>query len=80
MAFLIPSGVFVFFESVFKVTEPGDLLVTSSGPEARQREGALEVSVFLIFRPMVSNNHLTPQILLLIQFYTTSETVKGPNN
>ena len=33
---------------MFKVTEPGDLLETSRGPEARQREEALEVSVFLI--------------------------------
>ena len=38
----------VFFKTVQKVNESYDLLETSRGPEARQREGALEVSVFLI--------------------------------
>ena len=37
-----------FFKTVLKVNELYDLVETSRGPEARQREGALEVSVFLI--------------------------------
>ena len=47
-----PHGLFIKkkkkIKTALKVTEPADLLETSRGPETRQREGALEVSVFLI--------------------------------
>ena len=48
MASLFKTLQFCFSKTVYKVTEPTDLLETSRGPEVRQREGALEVLVFLI--------------------------------
>ena len=48
MCSLIIAGGFRFFQNCVKRFEPTDLLETSRGPEAFQREGALEVSVFLI--------------------------------
>ena len=48
MASLFKTLQFLFIKNCVKVNELYDLLETSRGPEARQREGALEVSVFLI--------------------------------
>ena len=49
---LVIAGVFrffpVFFKTALSVNRNYDLLETSRGPEARQREGSLGVSVFLI--------------------------------
>ena len=48
MASFIPSVFFVFFITAQDVNCNNDFRETLRGPEARKREGPLEVSVFLM--------------------------------